>query len=658
MLQTMFQRSIFRSIFSIIICLLFFAGKKEAAWKAVGPMITPMPPKGYIGWSPHGLGRLFGMYVHPKNNQKIWVNSPNGGVFYTKNRGKNWNHLPMPCPGGALDMACFQLPNNKTKITINNTLSPPNFESYSFGIFSTENQGATWDTILKLEPYEYHTPRVSAIAYSHDTLIYIKKDSIFAYHHGLHHFLFESEIEILKIKINPKNYHWYFTGKTILKTSNGGKSFNYLHFEKSPEQKIKVENCDVDFGNETNAIIYDKGKSIWASLYENTVIQQKNIRTSISGSKTLLLYDAYRKQYLIGGLRMHLHNLKETKQISFPEFPNPQFMHDDIRKVSFDHLGNIYVANDAGLFVSENGGDNWFCINGCGLNMSEIYDFDINDEFLICGAQDNGTHIYKQKKWQNASELYGDGGMVLIKENQIYLMQNTILIKSLDTFKHFQFANFPIMMSRFNPKISVVNNVLYIADKHVWKENGSGWSNISNGIEPFYQISGLGVSADQNTIYVTKEDPVWGNDRLKNKFFKSTDAGLTWKDITINFKPYSYRFIKGLFLNPNNENELWVCIGGFDSKNSDLNRVFHSTDGAETWENISYNLPNIPCNVLCFDKQWGLIVGNDIGVYQLKDGYWKSLSNKLPKAPVTQIRRHHHWLFVSTYGRGIWKIEP
>ena len=89
-----------------------------------------------------------------------------------------------------------------------------------------------------------------------------------------------------------------------------------------------------------------------------------------------------------------------------------------------------------------------------------------------------------------------------------------------------------------------------------------------------------------------------------------------------------------------------------------------------TWQNWTFNLPNVPIFCIKLYGGVGLYAGTSIGVFYKQNNinYWEPFSNGLPPVPVTEIEL---WpvvnplnlplhspptpeIWISTFGRGIW----
>jgi photosystem II stability/assembly factor-like uncharacterized protein len=72
--------------------------------------------------------------------------------------------------------------------------------------------------------------------------------------------------------------------------------------------------------------------------------------------------------------------------------------------------------------------------------------------------------------------------------------------------------------------------------------------------------------------------------------FKSTDAGLTWTNVTSGLPS---RTITSVSVYPTDPNLVFLTFSGFGT-----NKVYKSTNGGTTWISINGNLPDSPVNDL------------------------------------------------------------
>ena len=124
----------------------------------------------------------------------------------------------------------------------------------------------------------------------------------------------------------------------------------------------------------------------------------------------------------------------------------------------------------------------------------------------------------------------------------------------------------------------------------VWKTTNSGvtWNNISDGYFGG-SIGAVRVSeSDPNIIYVgTGEKTVRGNvSPGYGGFWKSDDAGETWKKMNLNIDQVQ---VGRIAIHPKNPNIVYVAIMGDLFKNSKERGIYKSTDGGESWKQVLYS---------------------------------------------------------------------
>ena len=95
--------------------------------------------------------------------------------------------------------------------------------------------------------------------------------------------------------------------------------------------------------------------------------------------------------------------------------------------------------------------------------------------------------------------------------------------------------------------------------------------------------------------------------------WKSTDHGATWKRLS-NFG--SGRQIVGLEIDPRDENTVWMTEIAWNA--SPTGSVFRTSDGGNTWTDITGDLPYRQCKVLRYDPATGYLWAGGTGLFKLK----------------------------------------
>jgi len=150
----------------------------------------------------------------------------------------------------------------------------------------------------------------------------------------------------------------------------------------------------------------------------------------------------------------------------------------------------------------------------------------------------------------------------------------------------------------------------------------------------------------------------------ETRIWCSSDGGETWQQISNGLPSHGNQNVWSLtFYNIAVSNTapktLWVGYANFYQQN----KVFVSHDAGQTWENVTRNLPNLPVNSLACDPGTndGIYVGMDAGVFYMDNSMdeWIDFSDGLPNVPVTEleVRQSSEELYAGTYGRSLWKTN-
>jgi len=311
-----------------------------------------------------------------------------------------------------------------------------------------------------------------------------------------------------------------------------------------------------------------------------------------------------------------------------------------------------------------------------GMIITSFYRIGLSEMFpgyVIGGAQDNSTFYDRNGHWINF--IGGDGMDCMIHPDDPSIVwgssQYGSLVRSDDGgggFKGIRPTSSekggwttPMAMDQNNP------NRIFTGYGNVYRSDNKGdsWTKLSN----FPVISGYGkpaiisalalYPANSSTIYIAK--------RMHYPYITTSSVWAThnsnqWEEITAGLPDSLY--FTALAVDDNDSLSVWITCAGF------LNgaKVYHSSDGGHTWQNQSWNLPNIPVNVVVHQNGSNndvVYIGTDAGVYYTYNGLneWILYSTQLPNVIVSDLEIHYptQKLFAGTFGRGIWMtdlVEP
>ncbi len=122
----------------------------------------------------------------------------------------------------------------------------------------------------------------------------------------------------------------------------------------------------------------------------------------------------------------------------------------------------------------------------------------------------------------------------------------------------------------------------------VWKstDGGANWLNVSDGFFKTGSVGAIDVAdSDPNVIYVGMgEETIRGNVSSGDGVYKSTDAGKTWKNTGLN----DTQQISRIRVNPKDPNIVYVAAIGHLWGSNEQRGIFRSRDGGKTWEKVLY----------------------------------------------------------------------
>lgn len=134
----------------------------------------------------------------------------------------------------------------------------------------------------------------------------------------------------------------------------------------------------------------------------------------------------------------------------------------------------------------------------------------------------------------------------------------------------------------------------------VWSttDAGNSWENISDG----YFGSSIGAIAvsewDNNVIYVGQgEVTVRGNVSYGHGLYKTTDAGKTWTDIGLK----NSKHVSRIRIHPKNSELVYAAVLGDLFKASDERGIYRSEDGGKNWKKVLFANADAGAIDLCMD---------------------------------------------------------
>ena len=525
------------------------------------------------------------LLLDPGNNQ-VLIAATTNGVYKTTNGGTTWN----------TQMTAYNFIDMEYKPGDFNTLYGSN---QSGGIYVSSNGGTTWTQAFS-DPSAYRIEL--AVSANQPTWVYALAANSASGLYG------------------------------IYKSTNSGASFTQVFAGTT----LNLLGWNSNGG--------DAGGQGWYDL---------SLAAAPSDANTVLVGGVNTWRSVNGGLSWAIVNHWSGSAV--------QAVHADKHKLLFRTNGDLFECNDGGTYISINNGTNWTDKTN-GLVISQMYKLGVSATVaneVITGLQDNGTKLYSSNAWSDVKG--GDGMECLIDYSNVIIQYGTYVYGQISrTTNHWASSTNIQPASAGNGAwvtpyiIDPVNPLtLYAGYADVWKttDRGNNWTKISTMNSATYFIRSMAI-APSNTQYLYVADlyHIW----------KTINGGTSWTEITGTL-PVGSGTLTYITVKTDDPNTLWVTMGGYNA-----NTVYQSTDAGITWTNISTGLPQIPAYTIVQNKQSAstvqLYAGTELGVY-FKNGTdnWVAYNTGLPNVKIGEIEIYYaanaqdSKLRAATFGRGLWE---
>jgi photosystem II stability/assembly factor-like uncharacterized protein len=364
------------------------------------------------------------------------------------------------------------------------------------------------------------------------------------------------------------------------------------------------------------------------------------------------------------------------------------------------HAGRVYVANDGGVYRSEADGRIGTWVGSVSQGWTQHYSVDVNEQVpgqVISGLQDNMCRRSLPANgpgtaagWSQIG-ICGDGLQTLINPvdpSWTYTCSQYgycgvqragvpdprrpgQLIGSRPPGNRYGWLT-PLEFDPSNPATmyfgsnvlsrSTDNGITFTAISPDLTTNPEVQLDPNTGYRIYATITAVGVSkSNPSVIYVGTDDGlVWRTGDLGGNWSLLTDLdedgdGPDQKET--NGLPNEW--VTRIAVDPASADVVYATFSEF-RKGSNAARMAKSTDGGQTWTNISGNLPSAPVNEIIVIPGGKLAVGTDVGVFLSSDGgaSWLTVGSNLPAVPVLDLEYHQgtNTITAATFGHGIQRV--
>ncbi len=677
--------------------------------------LRQQPQKSQGEWffaGPYNIGgRLTDVELDPSNEEHIYLGTASGGIFKSVDAGSTFSPLFDEQPSLSIGDIAIS-PSNAQVVYVGTGEANPGGGSLAYdglGIYRSDDAGQTWQQRglqqsgsvgrIVVHPQNADVAYVAAMGYLFEnnsqrgvfkttdggqnwSQVLYSNDSTGAIDLAMHPQNPDTIYAVMWERVRRLSYFTYGGfGSGIFRSYDGGITWQEL--TNGLPGGVNVGRIGIGISQSQPNImyaIYSDRTGYFSGLFRSE--DGGDSWTQTNDSSLDNIYASY--GWWFGRLKIDPQDAQKVYAIGLDLFKTTDggqnwdyitgSAHVDMHEVAVSptNSSRMYLGNDGGFYISDNGGNSWS--HNTTLPITQFYTAAIEATApfrLYGGTQDNGTNRTLSGNPYAWAMIYGgDGFYCLVDYNDadyVYAeYQYGNLARSINHGTTFTPAttgissndrknwNTPVVMNPIN------SSSLYYGSHRLYKtvNKAVNWQAISDdltngpggGNQKYGTITTIHVSpVDTNVIYVGTDDAnVW----------VTQNQGADWTKISAELPR---RWISRVVADPVEVATAYVCLSGF-RENEYMPHIFKTEDFGATWQDISAGLPEAPVNDLVVwpDVMKRLIAATDVGVFYKDDGFdgWYLLAEGLPLVPITDLALDFTsgTLAAATYGRSMYTI--
>jgi hypothetical protein len=657
------------------------------SWTSMGPSFNATLT--YSGSFPHaGVGRVNAVAFHNSNPNIIYAGAPQGGFWYTTDKGSNWSTSTDNLTFQSLGVSDIVfIPGSPDSVILIATGDRDANDADGIGVWRSTNGGQSFTNsstgigTQKVNMFALNPEKNSTIFAAADNGIYV------SYNSGLNWTQRSSVTGFKDIKYCPGDTMTIYATRSgdFYRSTNAGTTWSMITsgFNTTARNRLAI---GVTAANPNIVYIVASATTNKLEAFYKSSNKGANFSQRINGTAFNILggdidgqdsrgqgwYDlciigspADSNFVLVGGINIFKSlngGSSWTPSASWKSEGGTDYVHADIHYFSRNPLNSeIWVGSDGGVDFTSNNGTSYTSRNN-GLTIGQIYNLGVSQRSktrFISGFQDDGTKVGSTStNW--IARVGGDGMQCEISNFDTTVLFGNVQYGDLrrSTNNGVTWVDMPVPNQpgpwaapcHLHPRINDIMVVLYknaVVSKDIVTAGVPSFTNITTG----ETTDGSAIrfsNVNDSIVFLGWEDGV----------FRQANILASPITVTTMTNPNGGNRISDIETSFNNENVVY-CTSG--------NRVYKSTNRGSTWTNISANLPNIPMFSIVLDKNSpeGLYVGTDAGLWY-KDSLmtnWVFYNSGM--AVGSQIRdleivydtvcSDRSVIYAATYGRGLWK---
>lgn len=331
--------------------------------------------------------------------------------------------------------------------------------------------------------------------------------------------------------------------------------------------------------------------------------------------------------------------------------------------VDADHT--IYDCTDGGLWRKRDSDTSWHNMNAsiCAFEYYSMSNALSDTVHVMTGSQDNcGQYRYgpEPADWKHGI-FHGDAMICAVD----YTHPGTVysegiggsIFRTRDTCVNWTGVRppetndgnwvTPFVMDPVAPA------TLYMGMQHIWKttDQGATWKTTSDSLPDNRNFDRIAISRSAPRVMFATSD---------RTIMRTTNGGVRWSEMTAlaRHPAYPNAFINDIKISPRDPNTVWVAFDGWGANG----KVFRSTDAGISWTDMTLNLPNpYPYHAIALqgDSLHGVYVGSLTDVHYKNDtmAAWVRYDAGMPNVYISALEVLDKFGLVRacTWGRGIWE---
>jgi len=669
-------------------------------WEFIGPNAFDAGGGRYVS------GRVNAIALDPHDHDTIYAGAAGGGLWKSEDNGITWISLSDVWP--YLEVSSIAVDPNDSSVVYVGTGDFPAFGRHYFGVLKSTDAGNTFSILPFGEAAKYS---ISGIVVDPDDSRIV---TMCGGRSGGGGYVWQSKD----------------SGKTWRRAyRNQGDWTTLVIGADDGHGKRAMYACGHDFTLRTNVIIrsFDRGAT-WTSLSDPKIARQDDLTVAVSpldargvyfagapdrivmGSDNYgntwtditsslpvdddewenpwyyltltcgVLTDPVKREVLFFGLR-RLHLWDSAGTGTWTSLPGG---HDDIHALTLDPVhpaSRVMIGNDGGVYELERTSSGWdLNSRNADLHITQCYRGSASattPTICLVGTQDNSVASSQSdlRSWGTVNTPHGGDAIAAlvnpsndkiqfaetgVKYHGIARTANRWSTKGVDitpaTGTDFlDPMSLPMAIDAHGKHFYWGTDFLWLRSETTGTWTGRIGAQKLAGDEQGVRCIGVAASDDWRVFTGSTDGQVW------------MGQGPDWLWTRIDNDQFKGIVVSAIAVNPNNEDDIVLCIGGTGV--SHVWRCRDTTAATPKWEDVHGtglgSLPDLPAVGVVRhnafpDTTW--FVALEVGVFVTEDGgtTWKdiTLSLGLPNVQLSDLQLIGSDVYLFTYGRGVWLLSP